>query len=1059
MKRKEAVYKGLQFTPVWFEDTSLTSPDYFQITEFPTRLTAGKNLFKLRGNPNNLRPGGYFDIEVLDYNGNPIYNEIVDYIDDDKSRVVAIYIYEETSPGDCTVTLTAEAANVPAQWQNRTNIKWSRTVPVNPNVSNISEIIFETVPELVVTEQVGVQLNRIYSGSVQFPTYNTGTVRYFSYNGQPAIELFGGNFINDMTNGTITVPTPINPTPTPQYTPSTTEYASTIKKILSPTLALLNTEYTVYSSQSISSHTYREFANSAYSITYEATPQYAATENSQSFALIEVKNLEPATGDVSRVKIFMNNKGTVGTWELINDIELDETEIFVTSTASIEPDRNIGFFSTQPDIDTYWEGHTYISGNEVAPPTLLFNTSSLNNAMQIQNSIDISAANTITIAQINPTYRGSFIGKSQYKVTIDALGTRTNTSDAVLALYLSGSAFAYNTTDYFNQEFGIIAGKRIGELRVNTSNQRFDDRVFSFEADSTGDGVLLLVVENGDWQVADIRTTTDNDSGYSPNYTRTRTFVPTTHKSENQLSFKAEYYNVNGEKSRQISYVYDKNWEGGNRYIDGDYSMLTGSLYVADSLSSGVAISGYKNTGYIRSLGYEGFAAGKPGFLIWSGSALSGSSGSQGGVPYSGVGIELYANTASYFRYSTSDSEIDIRTDSFFFGQYPAPFISGSDGKIQITASNFHLSPDGNVTASNALFTGVALANVIRDKTVVISNSNSGSYLQTVTLGGPTNFVTQVVLDGSLGGEIVRRARIGVTALPYPIGDFVLPQLSGTSKLDFVIEFANSNMSIYDLFTPGKAGLIPVWPPAAIPITRDAVITFVAGGSAGATWLTTAGTEHPFDHTFKSDVTISGSVILPFLTSATTPNVVYYNTTTNRLSYGPTSSFGGGGVTINNNTNNYLVTATGTANTLDGESNLQFNGSTLAVTGNVTANSFTGSLQGTASFAVTASYFSGSITNAVSASYANTASYVNGMIVKNNAVTGGSFTGNPKKYTVTFSSAFPNTNYSVTITGEDSRTWTIESKLAGSFIINSNSNTTLSNTVYWQAINYGEFNS
>jgi hypothetical protein len=46
MKRKEAVYKGLEFVPVYFQDTSLTSPDYFQITEFPTRLTAGKNLFK-----------------------------------------------------------------------------------------------------------------------------------------------------------------------------------------------------------------------------------------------------------------------------------------------------------------------------------------------------------------------------------------------------------------------------------------------------------------------------------------------------------------------------------------------------------------------------------------------------------------------------------------------------------------------------------------------------------------------------------------------------------------------------------------------------------------------------------------------------------------------------------------------------------------------------------------------------------------------------------------------------------------------------------------------------
>ena len=43
MQQKQAVYKGLQFIPVLFEDQSLTSPDYFQITEFQTRLTAGKN--------------------------------------------------------------------------------------------------------------------------------------------------------------------------------------------------------------------------------------------------------------------------------------------------------------------------------------------------------------------------------------------------------------------------------------------------------------------------------------------------------------------------------------------------------------------------------------------------------------------------------------------------------------------------------------------------------------------------------------------------------------------------------------------------------------------------------------------------------------------------------------------------------------------------------------------------------------------------------------------------------------------------------------------------------
>lgn len=694
MKRKEAVYKGLQFNSVWFEDKSLTSPNYFQITEFPTRLTSGKNLFKFRGHPNNLQAGSYLDIEVLDYNGDPIYHEVINYIDEDKSRVIVIYIYAETSPGDCTITMLGEAKNVPVEWRGRPNIKWTRSVPVNPNISNVSEIIFETAPDLIITEQIGPHLDRIYSGS-QFPTFN-GTARYFSYNGQPAVELLSGNFTNDMSTGTITVTSPANPAPISQYTIPTTAYSSTVKKILSPTLALLDTEYTVYSSQSISSHTYQKFDESAFSLTYEATPQYVTTQNSESFALVQINNLEPASGDVNRVKLFMNNKGTVGTWELINDVELAETEIFVTSTSSLFPDQSIGTFVTQSTIDTYWEGHTYQGKTETTAPTLTWITSSLQNAMRIQNAVDISNKNTISVAQIKSAYKGIFLAGSEYKVTLDALGTKTGTEDAVLSVYISGSAFSYNTTDYFNQEFPIILGKRIGELRVNTNNQRFDDKIFSFETSNDGTGVLILVVESGNWQVADIRTTSDNDSGYSPNYTRIRTLVPTAHKSDNQISFKAEYYSITGEKSKQISYVYNKTWEGGNRYIDGNYSMITGSLYVADSLESGVAISGYKNTGYIRSLGYNGFNAGNPGFLLWSGSALSGST-----TTYQGVGLELYADTNNYFRYRTNPSELIVKTQKFFLGATsPANFISGSNGNLEISSSAFHLSPNGNITAS-----------------------------------------------------------------------------------------------------------------------------------------------------------------------------------------------------------------------------------------------------------------------------------------------------------------------------------------------------------------------
>lgn len=69
------------------------------------------------------------------------------------------------------------------------------------------------------------------------------------------------------------------------------------------------------------------------------------------------------------------------------------------------------------------------------------------------------------------------------------------------------------------------------------------------------------------------------------------------------------------------------------------------------------------------------------------------------------------------------------------------------------------------------------------------------------------------------------------------------------------------------------------------------------------------------------------------------------------------SGGGGGSITINDNINGYVLTATGTADTVQGNANLNFNGSKLIITGslNVTQG-ITGSLLGTSSYAITASY-------------------------------------------------------------------------------------------------------
>lgn len=100
------------------------------------------------------------------------------------------------------------------------------------------------------------------------------------------------------------------------------------------------------------------------------------------------------------------------------------------------------------------------------------------------------------------------------------------------------------------------------------------------------------------------------------------------------------------------------------------------------------------------------------------------------------------------------------------------------------------------------------------------------------------------------------------------------------------------------------------------------------------------------------------------------------------------------------------------------------------------------------------------VSNPTAAQDAATKDYVDDRTLhtKSGIVTVASFAGNPKKATVTFSTAFSGTNYTPMPigTGADARTWTVESIAAGSFVINSNSNTAPANDVRWIAIQHGE---
>ena len=123
-----------------------------------------------------------------------------------------------------------------------------------------------------------------------------------------------------------------------------------------------------------------------------------------------------------------------------------------------------------------------------------------------------------------------------------------------------------------------------------------------------------------------------------------------------------------------------------------------------DSKLPETGLDGAEGSGFIRSIGYQGFASasdssldGTFGFMIYSGSVLPDS-----GEDYNGVGLELVGESGS-LKFRTSPSVFDVQTDSFFVGKTTTQFISGSSGQVEISSSNFHLTPEGDVTMSGII--------------------------------------------------------------------------------------------------------------------------------------------------------------------------------------------------------------------------------------------------------------------------------------------------------------------------------------------------------------------
>ena len=83
-------------------------------------------------------------------------------------------------------------------------------------------------------------------------------------------------------------------------------------------------------------------------------------------------------------------------------------------------------------------------------------------------------------------------------------------------------------------------------------------------------------------------------------------------------------------------------------------------------------------------------------------------------------------------------------------------------------------------------------------------------------------------------------------------------------------------------------------------------------------------------------------------------------------------------------------------------------------------------------------------------------SYMEQPRFKSGLVAGASFEGSPMTASVTFSTPFDDTDYSVVLSGGNARSFTVEDVTAAGFVISTNSNQAVDEPVYWLAMEHGE---
>jgi hypothetical protein len=582
--RKTLQLKNLAKYDVLIEDTSASSI-YFQVTNLPPSFTGGRNSFLLAGS-SALKPGTNVQIEILDAEGIPIYQNPVQKYIQGNSRLISVEVNENTNVGFATIIILGQATvlpngePVPPDWQNSYNVRWTRRILVEPNLRNTSPLILENTP-IVLAEETrlyGAATASYTTSSVSFTASLTPTL-YSSFQIGYTIKAEAPtSFSADYFGGYITGSMFVDGVSASLYLPITdvlnettafstgqlikTEDGRTVDK-----LYLRSGSYTasLFGSSSIITNTAKLVYSKLNTID---------TGSKVSYGKLRIVNLDTVSGEIFKFKVYSKVATDYSDYKLIADIPVTTSELLVSS--SVRGDLSIGDFNVLPTASANWyadrletssnavytiSGSTayYDPTTTVTPFVLAVTDDILIRSVRAQISAsDNQKFNGYTSAS------GYFIGNkkslrlfptTEYTLDFDAYYKKTSASinltgvQPKVDIYLIG---VEGTKVIDNNPLG----QKIGTLELPTGAQTywFQDQQFNFTPQLAVDGNvgIRFVVSNGFWYFSEISLKPSSDKLFSPD--EAQILVPNTEYYNEYLQHKIEFFDINN-NSTDVSVV------------------------------------------------------------------------------------------------------------------------------------------------------------------------------------------------------------------------------------------------------------------------------------------------------------------------------------------------------------------------------------------------------------------------------------------------------------------------------------------------------------------------